>query len=367
MNEKIENVVFITLLFGFFALGIITVCSSTFALAISRGVDDTYFLNRQVYGIFIGLGLFLIIQKIDYITLKRLVPLFVILGTLSLLLVFHPSLGICYRGVSRWCRLGPITVQPSEFSRLILIGYFAYYMDKKRIQITRKLRHYLAPVIVWVVMAMLILLEPNYSSFVELGICFLILVFVSGFPTLSFIGVLGVFIGVLVIFIFTSHYRMIRFLAFLDPHLYYKTSGYQVIQSLVSFASGGLWGAGIGAGKQKLFYLPDMYNDYIFAVIGEEMGFLGVFSVATMYLVLFCLCIRISRRSPDLFGALFSIGAGISLTLSAFINMGVCLKLLPPTGLVLPFISYGRSSMVSNIVTMGVVYKISKVSKRKAA
>jgi cell division protein FtsW len=237
-------------------------------------------------------------------------------------------------------------------------------MDNKKIYTTRSPRDYLALGIIWGVLAMLILLEPDFGLFVELSFCFLILVFVSGFPTYPFVCFFGIFISVLVIFIYTSNYRIIRFLAFFDPYFYYKTSGYQVIQSLISFSNGGLLGAGIGAGTQKLFYLPEVHTDYIFAVIAEETGFFGVFTIATMYLFLFSLCLRISRRSTDLFGALFSFGAGISLTLSAFFNMGVCLKLLPPTGEALPFISYGRSSMVSNIITMGIVYKISNVKKR---
>lgn len=364
MSRDVER----TALFGLMLIlcfsGAVMVYSSTFALALSRGLDSTFFLNRHLLGIIIGLCAFLAIQKLDYSVLKRSVPFLTVLGLLLLLLVFHTTLGICYGGFSRWCRLGPLTVQPSEFSRLVLLSFLAYHLERKKSSAQSGAGSYLIPILLWAAAGSLILLEPNYGYFVEFGALFLVLLFVSGARLAPLAGVLGMFVCTAISFIFTSHYRMGRFLAFFEPYLYYKTTGYQVIQSLVGFSRGGLLGTGIGTGKQKLFYLPEIYNDYIFAVVGEELGFVGVFLTATAYLGLFLLCLRIARRAPDIFGTLFSFGAGASLTLSAFINMSVCLNLLPPTGLVLPFVSYGGSSMVASIVTVGVVHRISLEGKR---
>jgi cell division protein FtsW len=248
-----------------------------------------------------------------------------------------------------------------------MLAYFAYYIDKKGIKVNGKYSYYAAPAIVWSVMMVLILIEPNYGMFVEMGIVFIALVFIAGTTVPSFLLFLGICITVSTIFLLTGHYRIMRILSFINPHNYYDTYGYQVIQSLISFVSGGMFGTGIGAGKQKLLYLPEMHNDFIFAVIGEETGFSGVLMVATSYLILFFLCIRISRRSSDIFGKYFSLAVGLSITLRAFINMSICLNLLPSKGMVLPFLSYGKSSMVANLIALGFVYKISNMESHPRA
>ncbi len=335
--------------------------SSSHLLAVSKGLDDTYFLNRQLLAIFLGLVLFMIIQRVNYLTLKRMVPAAVFLSIFFLAFVFLHTENIDHNGVDRWVRMGHISFQPSEFARFVMLAFFAYYLDKKGIKLNKKYASYVMPAIVWSVMMVLIALEPNYGMFVEMGIVFMALIFISGISFPSLLSFLGICVGVSTIFLLTGHYRIMRLLSFLNPHYYYETYGYQIIQSLISFVSSGMFGAGIGSGKQKLLYLPEMHNDYIFSIIGEETGFLGVSMVATSYLILFFLCINISRRSTDIFGKYFSLAVGLSMTVRAFINMSVCLNLLPSKGMVLPFISYGKSSMVANMIALGLVYKISNM------
>jgi cell division protein FtsW len=368
MNKKTENMVFLGLLFFLCIFGVVMLYSASYVLAGSNGelgFDKTFYIKRQVGGMLVGLLLFLLVQKIDYYRLKKLVPPVVLLSLLGLVLVFAPKVGASVKGANRWLKAGSITLQPSEFSRFALIGYFAYYADKKGKIFGSKLAHYLPSAVIFALMNVLILMEPDYGMSAIICVLFLSLIFVAGFPIRPLIGIFASGVMAFVILLISSPYRMKRFFAYLDPQSYAKTSGYQVIQSLVGFANGGIVGTGIGAGKQKLFYLPEIHTDYIFAVIGEELGFLGVFIVATMFLVLLFSLFRISRRAEDQFGKYFAFGTGVSLALCAFMNMGVSLKLLPPKGMVLPFVSYGRSSIVAHMVALGVVYKISCVAKEK--
>ncbi|MDH3259165.1 MAG: FtsW/RodA/SpoVE family cell cycle protein, partial [Deltaproteobacteria bacterium] len=278
MNKKTENMVFLGLLFFLCIFGVVMLYSSSYVLAGSNGelgFDKTFYIKRQVGGMLVGLLLFLLVQKIDYYRLKKLVPLVVLLSLLGLVLVFAPKVGASVKGANRWLKAGSITLQPSEFSRFALIGYFAYYADKKGKIFGSKLAHYLPSAVIFALMNVLILMEPDYGMSAIICVLFFSLIFVAGFPIRPLIGIFATGVMAFVILLISSPYRMKRFFAYLDPQSYAKTSGYQVIQSLVGFANGGFVGTGIGAGKQKLFYLPEIHTDYIFAVIGEELGFLG--------------------------------------------------------------------------------------------
>ncbi|NIO17702.1 MAG: putative lipid II flippase FtsW [Deltaproteobacteria bacterium] len=368
MSKKTENIAFLLLLFFLCTFGAVMLYSSSYILAGSNqelGFDKAFYIKRQVGGLLMGLVLFLVIQKIDYFRMKKLVPLAALLSLVALSLVFAPKIGVSVKGAHRWLKAGPVTLQPSEFSRFALIGYFAFYADKKGAEFGGSIYHFLPAAVVWGLMLLLIVLEPDYGMSAIICALFLCLVFVGGFPIRPLVGLFAAGVVAFGVLLVSSPYRMNRLFAYLDPQAYAKTTGYQVIQSLVGFANGGLIGTGIGAGKQKLFYLPEIHTDYIFAVIGEELGFLGVFIVATIFLVLFLFCLRISRRASDQFGRYFAFGTGVSLALCAFMNMGVSLKLFPPKGMVLPFMSYGRSSVIAHMIAMGVVYKISCFSREK--
>ncbi len=342
--------------------------SSSYVLAGSNkafGFDKAYYLKKQIGGMIAGIALFLAIQKIDYYWIKKAAPLLALLSILGLILVFFPYLGVQVKGAKRWLRIGPVALQPSEFSRFALIGYFAYIVEKKGDLFGKKMIDYLPPALAWLSVLFLLAIEPDYGMTCVMGALFFLLLFSSGFSLVPLGALLGSFIVAFSGLLVMSPYRIKRLFAFLDPQSYAQTSGYQVIQSLIGFANGGFFGTGIGAGKQKLFYLPEIHTDYIFSVIGEETGFLGVFVIATLFLILFCLCLRIGRRASDHFGRYFALGVGISLALCAFLNMGVCLKLLPPKGMVLPFMSFGRSSMIAHLGALGLVYKISTRGREK--
>ena len=368
VNKKTENILFLTLLLSLCAFGAVILYSSSYVLAGSNrdlGFDKAFYLKKQVGGMLAGFVIFFLIQKVDYYWMKKIVPVLVLISIAGLTLVLFPNLGVNVKGAKRWLRAGPITIQPSEFSRFALIAYFAYLAEKRGDIFGKKLRDYIPPVAVWGIVVLLLLFEPDYGMASVMGFLLLMLLFYSGMNMISLAALLGVFSAGFVGMIFASPYRMKRLFAFLDPQAHAHTSGYQVIQSLIGFANGGFFGTGIGAGKQKLFYLPEIHTDFIFSVIGEETGFLGVLLIATLYLALFILLLRIGRRSSDQFGKYFALGTGISLVLCAFLNMGVCLKLLPPKGMVLPFISFGRSSMIAHLGAMGAVYKISSMGREK--
>lgn len=368
MNKKTEQIVFLCLIFFLCAFGVVMLYSSSYVLAGANkelGFDKAFYVKRQVGGMLVGLFLFALIQKIEYRQLKRFVPLGTFISLMALLLVFMPKVGLSVKGAHRWIKVGSLSFQPSEFARFALIAYFAFYADKKGEQFGTTPSHFLVPAVVSISMLSLIVFEPDYGMSAIMCALFLILVFVSGFPLKPLSVFLALGTAAFAALLVSSPYRMERLVAFLDPQSHARTSGYQVIQSLIGFANGGVIGTGIGAGKQKLFFLPEIHTDYIFAVIGEELGFLGVFIVATIFLALLLFCLRISRKSTDLFGKYFTFGVGISLALCAFMNMGVSLKLLPPKGLVLPFISYGRSSIIAHMVGMGIVYKIIGFTREK--
>ena len=340
------------------ASSVVWIYSSSYILAISRGLEGNFFVRTHLTAVLLGVIAFLVIQRIDYQALVRSVPALTILFVLLLFLVFLPSIGIHHNGASRWVRFGPITLQPSEFARFALIAFLALRIGQRAVLPADGARRMLRTMAVVGIAILLILLEPNYGMFVELVVVLLAFLLVIGMRLKTFAGVLAVSALVLVLLLVTSEYRMARFVAFLDPYSHSLHSGYQAIQSLVGISNGGLWGMGIGGGRQKLLHLPEAHTDFISAVIGEEAGFVGISLLATIYLGIFFSCMTISCRAPDTFGRLFAFGVGVSVTLSAFLHMGICLTLIPTTGMVLPFISYGKSSVVAHLIATALVYKI---------
>ncbi|RMG58043.1 MAG: putative lipid II flippase FtsW [Deltaproteobacteria bacterium] len=369
LNRRTETLGIVVSVAALCVFGLLMLYSSSYVLAGSSrayNFDRAFFVKRQFVGIVMGFAFFLLIQRLDDSTIKKAVP-WVTLGTLAALaLVFVPHLGVSVKGAKRWLRLAVVNVQPSEFARYGLIAYFAYKVDRKGEDFGAQLKDYLPVAAVWFVMSVLLLLEPDYGMVILVTGIFFFLVFVTGFPmkilaplTLAGAAALGVAVV-------SSPYRMKRIFAFLNPLEHARGSGYQVVQSLIAFANGGAFGTGIGAGKQKLFYLPEIHTDYIFSVIGEELGFFGVAAIATIFILFLYACYRVSLRARDGFGRIFALGVGFSVSLSAFMNMCVCLKLLPPKGMVLPFISYGRSSVIAHLAAVGLVVRISRMGRETA-
>jgi len=362
IGKRHENLI-LTLCTLFLAgLGAVMVysASSVTAEASERlGHDAAYYFKRQVLFLVLGVSLALFISRVDYDVFRRRIGVLMGGTLLLLVLVYVPGIRHAANGASRWINLRLFTFQPSELAKFSLIAYGAYAIDRKGENFREGVRDFLPLLAVLAGYVALILKEPDFGMAVVITASFLALLVIAGFPWkyLAGCGVLGI-VGV-VLAIAARPYRMARLSAFLDPFSQAKTAGYQVVQSLIAFSNGGLLGTGIGAGKQKLFYLPAMHTDYIFSVIGEELGFAGVVAVGACFMTLVWVGFRIGRRARDPFGKYFAMGVSSVIGVQALANMMVGLKMLPPKGMVLPFLSYGGSSLVLHLAAIGVLTNIS--------
>lgn len=362
IGKRHENLILTLCTLILVGLGAVMVysASSVTAEASERlGHDAAYYFKRQVLFLVLGASLALFVSRVDYDVFRRRIRVLMGGTLLLLVLVYVPGIRHTANGASRWIDLRFFTFQPSELAKFALIAYGAYAIDRKGDNFREGVRAFLPLLAVLTGYVALILKEPDFGMAVVITASFMALLVIAGFPWkyLAGCGVLGI-VGV-VLAIAARPYRMARLSAFLDPFSQAQAAGYQVVQSLIAFSNGGLLGTGIGAGKQKLFYLPAMHTDYIFSVIGEELGFAGVVAVGACFMTLVWVGFRIGRRARDPFGKYFAMGVSIVIGVQALANMMVGLKMLPPKGMVLPFLSYGGSSLILHLAAIGVLTNIS--------
>ena len=344
--------------------GLIMVYSSSFIFAQERTGDGFAFIKKQVVFTLIGLGAMMGVQWIDYRQWAKWSH-WILLGMTTLLVMgMVPGIGSKVLGAQRWIRLGFLQVQPAEMAKFCLILFVARQLDRKSDKIESFTAGVLAQVIMVLPALALLLAQPDFGSTVIIGLVIFSLMFVAGVP-LRYLGG-GVILGgaFSALMIFTSSYRQARLFAYLDPWKDPMGKGFQILQSLVGLNNGHITGVGLGNGKEKLFYLPEAHNDFIFAVIGEELGFLGVVLVALAFSYLVYRGMRIGwnclNERNDRFGFFLATGIALMIGLQAFVNMGVVLGLLPTKGLSLPFISYGGSGLIMNLFAVGVLLSISR-------
>ena len=340
-------------------IGIVMVYSSSSISAANRFGNGTYFLERQVCFAAIGFLLMLLAMKIRYQVIKRFVYPILILNLFLLILVVIPGIGTTIGGSTRWFRIGSLSFQPSEFAKLALIIFLAYSLSNKENKIKSFSIGFLPHLIVTLFMFALVLLQPDFGTAMVLLSLFFILIFVAGSKIRYLASLIGVTSVGCYFLVSSVGYRLDRITAFLNPWKDPTATGFQIIQSFLAFGSGGLWGAGIGNGKQKLFYLPEPHTDFIFSIIGEELGFCGVLLVIILFIILSYCGIKICIKAPDLFGTYLALGITSLIVLHAAINLGVVMGLLPTKGSTLPFISYGGTSLVVNLISVGILLNIS--------
>jgi cell division protein FtsW len=344
-------------------IGIVMVYSASSALAMKKFGADDYFLKKQAVFALVGICMLVLGRHVPYRAYRPLAYPLLAIALALLVAVLVSPLGVTAGGSSRWLRLGPLRFQPSEFARFALIVYMAYSLDRKADRIKDFSIGFMPHVVVLGAVALLILKQPDFGSAVILAALTWLMMFVGGVRVL-YLGSSCVLLGLAGFYlIHQAGYRARRLLSFLDPWQYSSDAGYQIVHSLMAFGSGGWWGAGIGKGYQKLFYLPEPHTDFIFAVIGEELGRAGVLGIIGLYLLIVWKGIRIARQAPDLFGCYLAVGLTAALGLQICINMGVTLGLLPTKGLTLPFLSYGGTSLVLNMATIGILMNISASGK----
>jgi len=341
--------------------GVAMVFSSSAIVAKERFGDPNYFSFKQLISATLGLAIMFVVMKIDYHTYRHPVVVFSALAIVVALLVLVFFLATS-ANTHRWIQFSGFSLQPSEMAKLALIFFLAYFLEKRKGR-ANDLAFTLVPIAVIVsVLAGLIVLQPDLGTAVSLIAISVVLLFVAGLD-LRWIAASIIFVvPAFYLLVFRVRYRRERILAFLNPWGEPLGRGFQIIQSLFSIASGGIAGLGFMEGKQKLFYLPEAHTDFIFAVVGEELGLIGTSALLGLFGVFFWRGVRASMRAPDLFGFYLALGITLMVCVQAFTNMSVVLGLLPTKGIPLPFLSYGGSSFVVMLAAVGILLNVSQQS-----
>ena len=341
-------------------VGLVMVFSASAVVASNRFHDPGYFLKRQLAWMTVGLLLLHLVSRIDYIWWKRLwIPL---LGlTVALLgMVLMPSLGIATKGARRWLSLGPVAVQPAEIAKLVAVIYMAAYLARKEDRLTTFWGGLAPALLVVGVISGLVLLEPDLGTVVVMGAVTIGMLFLGGarLSHLLSLGLCAVPLGLALAL--GSSYRRQRLMTFLEPWKDASDTGFQITQSFLAFGSGGLFGVGLGEGKQKLFFLPEAHTDFVLALVGEELGLVGTAIIILLFAIFVVRGFQISARARMPFGRYLGMGITLLIGVQALINTCVVTGLLPTKGLTLPFVSYGGSSLVTSMIGVGILLSISR-------
>ena len=340
-------------------VGIVMVYSTSAIMAGERFQDPYYFLKKQA--LFAGIGFILMILTLffPYRILKRLAYPILIVSVLLLVAVLIPGIGYRAGGAMRWLKIQSVSFQPSEFAKLGLVIFLAYFLTKKDEKIRSFSFGFLPTVLLSGLVVVLVAREPDLGAALFLSAMVFLLLFVSGARVIYMAGALLLTIPVVYYLLMNVGYRYKRLMSFIRPWDDPTGTSFQIIQSFLSFGSGGLFGLGLGEGRQKLFFLPAPHTDFIFSVIGEELGLVGAMVVVLLFFVFAVRGIQIGLSLDDRFGTYLALGITLMISLQAVINMAVVLGLLPTKGLTLPFISYGGTSLITNLVGVGILLHLS--------
>jgi cell division protein FtsW len=331
------------------------------SLEITGGESRTYFLVSQMIKLIPAFFIFIFFTKINYRKLQFVSPYLLFI---SFLLLIYTQFQGCNGDSCRWLSIGPISFQTSDVARFSVILFLANYIDNNYKYMKQFVKGIFYPLLAILPIALMIIIQPDNSTTLILLIITYAMLFVGGASIiqLATIGVLSIgFIGIFILN--QKNYALGRILSFLDPASS-ATVGYQSNQALIGLKQGGLSGMGIGESIQKYSYLPETHTDFIFAIIGEELGFIVGSLLMLVYYIIFYRAVQISKKSNDIFGIMLSIGFGLSITIYAFINIGVVIGLVPVTGVPLPFISYGGSSLITNLMMIAILLNISKAQRK---
>jgi cell division protein FtsW len=339
-------------------LGLVMVMSASSVVALDEYGSSWYFVSRQAAWAALGTVALVVLAKLDYHRWRRHSGAFVLVA-LALLAVVLP-IGTGTNGATRWIGVGPLTFQPSELAKLALLVWVADLLARRAAYMHNP-RATLRPVIVVLAaMATLVMLEPNLGTTIVLAAIALTICYVGGAPLGPLARWATFGIGAATALALAAPYRRARVLAFLDPWADPMDKGYQNIQSMVGLAEGGFWGKGLGAGTAKWGFLPLAHSDFIFAVIGEELGLVGAAAVVGLFVLLAVVGIRIALHAPDRFGLLLAVGITSWFCIQAFVNIGAVIGILPITGVPLPFISAGGSSLVFGMAAAGLLLSVAR-------
>jgi cell division protein FtsW len=342
-------------------LGLIAVTSASMSIASKETGDAFFYLERQFTLVVAGAIAAVAAFAVRTEWLERLAPLLLVLALLLLLAVLIPGIGHSVNGARRWIRIAGFNFQASEATRVMVLVFIASYAARREVELRTSLTGLLKPLAVIALCFGLLLLEPDFGAATVLAVTAFGVLFVAGARLRDTLGIAIIGSGLLVGIAMSSEYRLRRLMAFLDPWGDPFDSGFQLTQSLIAIGRGGWTGVGLGESVQKLFYLPEAHTDFLFAVLAEELGLLGIMLTIALFVALAGRALYIARLADEAglkFPAYLAAGFGIWVGIQAFINMGVNMGLLPTKGLTLPFMSYGRSSLVVTLAWVGILLRV---------
>lgn len=367
MQVKRKNSIDFCLLFTMLILvviGAVFVYSASSYSASLQLKDSFYYLKKQIIGIVLGLISCVAFSFIDYKKLEKTKYVLAILSIVLLVLVFIPKIGTSKYGARRWINLGFFTVQPSEIAKFALIIFAAGYMSKNATKV-RTFRGILPVILLGIVFCGLIIMEPNMSITMCMGLLLLFMLYIGGASFKHLLMLIIPLIAAVPLLIVVEPYRMKRLLAFLDPWAESSSTGYQLVQSLYALGSGGLFGVGLFNSRQKYLFLPFAESDFIFSIIGEELGFLGCVLVLILFVILIYRIIKIACNASTRFGSLLASGIASIIGIQVLLNVAVVTGSIPPTGLPLPFMSAGSTSLLVFMSAIGLVLNIDRQNKKE--
>jgi len=358
MRETRIRILFVTC--ALVCTGIVMIFSASAIYAYESFGDSAYFLKRHLLYLLIGTVCAFLVMSFDYGKLRKYAKPILFITLFCLCLVLIPGIGKQTSGARRWFKLWIFTIQPAEFAKLAIILYLADFLSRKQPKIKSFIQGFLPPAIAMGMTMGLVLLQPDLGTAVDIGLISFIMLMVAG---VNFAHISSIALASLPVFyalVFHVAYRRRRILAFLNPWEDPRGVGFQIIQSFLALGQGGLIGVGLGHSKQKLFYLPQSYTDFIFSIIGEEMGFLGALAVIAMFAYFIWQCAKVALKAKDLFGQLLCLGIFSMIAIEALINIAVTIGAIPTKGLPLPFISYGGSSLICKLIGVGLILNVAK-------
>ena len=353
------------------SIGTVMVFSSSADISLDKFGNSSFYFSKHLMRVFLGLIIMVIAMFIDFRLLKKIAAPLLILSALLLLLT---KLVFIFQGnhnPARWLYIGPFTLQTSDLARFSIIIYLASYIDRRRDGVRDYLNGFLPPMIMTSIVMSLIIIQPDYSTAIMVGIIVLTMLFVGRAKLIHMFSTICGSMILLIPIMLIEPYRIYRIKAFLSGLFDFSGASYQLQQSLISLGNGGIMGVGLGYSSGKNLFLPAPHTDFILSIVGEEIGFLGVFVIITLYLAIFHRALKIAKECTDVFGILLTIGLGTQIIIYAFINSAVVTGLVPTTGLPIPFISFGGSGLIMNLMSIGILLNISMakqtLSKRSSS
>jgi len=342
------------------AIGLVMVFSASSAVALVEHHDVAYYAKRQIAWLIVGLVIAFVVYRLDYHVLKRWAPWVLVFSILSLLAVLVPHVGFSVNGARRWIGASAVSFQPSEFAKLGMVVYLAAMLATRGERIVSLVKGLFPLCIPVAIMAVLVLKEPDMGTASLLVMIAFAMFFAAGARLAHLFAILLATTPAVIVEVLASPYKRERIFAFLNPWKDPQNAGFHIVQSLLALGSGGLFGVGLGDSRAKFFYLPEQYTDFIFSILGEELGLIGALAVVILFIVFGYRAIKIAIAAPDRFGFFLAIGCASIVVIQAFVNIGVVTSSWPVTGVPLPFISFGGSSLIVNLVAVALIANVGR-------